>query len=112
MTPADETAAKLESNGAVAGSNNKLDEQLRVSVEALLHPSPPRKPVEDELLLAISHHLDQETSERKAIYYRLAAIENAMKRRSSRGFARYLVAICFAAAAIFAWHSYGEAASI
>jgi hypothetical protein len=101
MSPADEEAGKIVPTerplaGAVAGSIDKLDEQLRVSVEALLHPSPPRKPVEelDDLLLAISHHLDQETSERKAIYYRLAAIESEMKRRSSRGFARYLVAIC------------------
>jgi hypothetical protein len=117
MNPADEMAAKIEpterpSARAVAGSIDKLDEQLRVSVEALLHPSPPREPVEelDDLLLAISHHLDQETSERKAIYYRLAAIESEMKRRSSRGFARYLVAICIFVAAILAWQSYGEAA--
>jgi hypothetical protein len=117
MDPADEMAAKIEptehqSAGAVAGSIDKLDEQLRVSVEALLHPSPPRKPVEelDDLLLAINHHLDQETSQRKAIYYRLAAIENEMKGRSSRGFARYLVAICIGVAAILAWQSYGKAA--
>jgi len=30
--------------GAAAGSIDQLDEQLRVSVEALLHPSPPPKP--------------------------------------------------------------------
>jgi hypothetical protein len=64
----------------------------------------------DDLLLAISHHLDQETSERKAIYYRLAAIETEMKRRSSRGYARYLIAIFIFVAAILAWQSYGEAA--
>jgi len=111
MNPADEMAAKFESNGAVAASNDKLDEQLRVSVEALLHPSPPRKPVEelDDLLLAISHHLDQETSERKAIYGRLTAIESEIKERSSRGLARYLVVICIGVAAILAWLSYGEA---
>ena len=113
MNPADETAAKIEptertSTGAVAGSIDKLNEQLRVSVEALLYPSPPRKPVEelDDLLL-INHHLDQETSQRKAIYYRLAAIESEMKGRSSRGFARYLVVICIGVAAIVAWQSYG-----
>jgi hypothetical protein len=64
----------------------------------------------DDLLLAINHHLDQETSERKAIYYRLAAIESEMKGRSSRGLARYLVGICIGVAAILAWQSYGEAA--
>ena len=111
MNPADEMAAKFESNGAVAAFNDKLDEQLRVSVEALLHPSPPPKPVEevDNLLLAISHHLDDEASQRKAIRNRLRAIENEMGRLASRGF-RYLVAICIGVAAILAWQSYGEAA--
>ena len=116
MNPADEEAIKREpteppSPGAVAGSYDRLDEQLRVSVEALLHPSPPPAPVEelDDLLLAISHHLGQETSERKKIYYRLAAIESEIKRRS-RGFARYLVAVCIGVAAIVAWQSYAEPA--
>ena len=122
MNPADEEAAKLvptegQSPGAVAGSHDdleeqlrdtlkelqrpshqskpvedlhgsdhKLDEQLRVSVEALLHPSPPSIPAEelDDLLAGISHHLDQETSERKAIYNRLAAIESEIKRLLAR----------------------------
>jgi hypothetical protein len=88
-----------------------LDEQLQVSVEALLHPNPPPKPVEevDDLLLAISHHLDDEASERKAIRNRLLAIDSAMERLASRGF-RYLVALCIGVAAILAWQSYGEAA--
>jgi hypothetical protein len=63
----------------------------------------------DDLLLAISHHLDDEASERKAIRNRLAVINNAMERLASRGF-RYLVAICIGVAAILAWQSYGEAA--
>jgi hypothetical protein len=88
----------------------ELDEQLRVSVEALLHPSPPPKPVEevDDLLLAISHHLDDEASERKVIRNRLLSIDNATERLASRGF-RYLVAICIGVSAILAWQ-YGEAA--
>jgi hypothetical protein len=117
MNPADEMAAKIEpterpSAGAAARSIDKLDDQLRVSVEALLHPSPPRPPVEelDDLLAAINHHLDQETSERKKIYYRLAAIENEVKRPTSRGFAGYLLAICIAVAATVAWQSYGQPA--
>jgi hypothetical protein len=116
MDPADEMAAKIEptehqSAGAVAGSIDKLDEQLRVSVEALLHPSPPPKPVEelDDLLSGITHHLDDEASERKAIYNRLVAIENEMKMRGSRGLARYLVVFCIGVAATSAWQSYGEA---
>ena len=115
MNPADEMAPKTEpterpSPGAAAGPDDRLDEQLRVSVEALLHPAPPRKPVEelDDLLLAISHHLDEESSERKAIYRRLKAIETGMEGPASRGFARYLVAICIGVAATLAWQSYGE----
>src|SRR5262249_29768518 len=68
-------------------------------------------PVEevDALLLAISHHLDDEASERKKIHNRLRAIDNEMGRLASRGF-RYLVAICIGVATIFAWQSYGDAA--
>jgi hypothetical protein len=54
--------------------------------------------------------LDKEASERKAIYDRLVAIENQMKRRGSRGFARYLVAVLIGVAATLAWQSYGDVA--
>jgi hypothetical protein len=71
MNPADEMAAKIEPTerhlgGAVAGSDDS--EQLRVSAEDLLRPGPQPKPVDDlqNLLLRISHHLDDEASERKA----------------------------------------------
>ena len=92
------------------GSDERLDKQLRVSVEALLHPSPPSIPAEevDDLLSAISHQLDDEAAERKAIHNRLRIIENAMESLSSQGF-RYLVALCIGVAAILAWQSYGEA---
>jgi hypothetical protein len=116
MNPADEEAAKIvpaerPSAGAAVGPDDRLDEQIRVSVEALLHPSPPPKPVTelDDLLLAITHHLDEEASERKAIYNRLLAIEDEIKRLGSRGFAGYVAAICIVAATILAWQSYGEA---
>ena len=116
MDPADEMAVKIvpterPTGGAVAGSIDKLDEQLRVSVEALLHPSPPRPPVDElgDLLSAIDHHLDDEASERKKIYNRLLVIQSEMERPASRGFARYLVAFCIGVAVILAWLSYGEA---
>ena len=64
----------------------------------------------DDLRPGITSYLDHEASERKAIYDRLVAIENEMKRRGSRGFARYLVAICIGVAATLAWQSYGDAA--
>jgi hypothetical protein len=115
MSPAEQEAAKLlptgrPSPGAAAGSIDKLDEQLRVSVDALLHLNPPPTPELDDLLSAISHHLDGEASERKAIRHRLLAIENEMERLASGGFVRYLVATCIVVVAILAWQSYGDAA--
>jgi hypothetical protein len=69
---------------------DQLDKQLRVSVEALRHPSPPSIPAEevDDVLLANKHQ---------------------MERRASRGFTRYLVALCIGVAVILAWLSYGDA---
>jgi hypothetical protein len=63
----------------------------------------------NDLRPGFTSYLDQEASERKAIYDRLVAIENEMKKRSSRGFARYLVAICIGVTATLAWQSYGDA---
>jgi hypothetical protein len=115
MNPADEMAAKIEPTerhlGGAAAGPDKLDERLRVSAEDLLRPGPQPTPVDDlqNLLLRISHHLDDEASERKAIYDRLRAIDSQTKRRASRAFARYLVAICIGVAGTLAWQSYGEA---
>jgi hypothetical protein len=111
MNPADEMAAKR--NAAV---DDNLGKQLSAVLESLERPSPQRKPVEedepverDDLRPGFTSYLDQEASERKAIYDRLVAIENEMKKRGSRGLARYLVAICIGIAATLAWQSYGEA---
>src|SRR5215472_12520687 len=116
MNPAEEEAANKErterpSAGAVAGSVDKLNEQLPVSAEHSLHPSHQPKAGEDlhELLSAISHRLDHESAQQKAIFDRLGAIENQTKRRGSRGFARFLLAICIGVAGTLAWQSYGEA---
>ena len=87
------------------------DVELNERLGDLPRPSPQRKFAEDvqNLLSQISHHLDYETSERTTIYHRLLAIENEVKKRGSRGFGRYLIAICIGAAAILAWQSYGAA---
>jgi hypothetical protein len=97
--------------------DDKLDRQLHAVLEDLqrvgLHPNPVEEdePVErDDLRPGITSYLDHEASERKAIYDRLVAIENAIKRRGSRGFRRYLVAILIGVAATLAWQSYGESA--
>jgi len=93
------------------GSRSQLDEQLRVSVEALLHPSPPSIPEEevDGLLLTITHHLDEEASERKKIHNRLLAIQGEMESLAPRGLTKYLAALCIGLAVIVAWQSYGQA---
>jgi hypothetical protein len=63
----------------------------------------------------LSRHSDQDSSERKAIDYRLQAIESrfkpierAIKRRRSPGVVRYLIAIGIGVAATLGWQSYGE----
>jgi len=84
-------------------------------LEDLLRPSPQQKPEEedepverDDLRPGITSYPDYEASERRANYD--LPIENKMTRRSSRGFARYLVAVLIGVAATLAWQSYGESA--
>jgi hypothetical protein len=109
-------AAKIEpierqSAGAAAGSGEQSDQQLRAILENLQHVMKEDGPVEkDDLRPGITPYLDHEASERKAIYDRLVAIENAMKKRSSRRFGRYLVAILIGVVATLAWQSYSESA--
>src|SRR5262249_51390807 len=115
MNRGDEMAANIEtgegqSAGGAAGSDDKVNEQLRVAFNNLLRPSPQQNSGEDVQSPRISHHLDYETSERKATYNPLLAIENQTKKRSSRGVTRYLLAICIGVAATLAWQSYGDAA--
>jgi hypothetical protein len=102
-----------QSAGAAPGSDDKLDQQLRAVLEERVGLQPNSveedEPVErDDLRPGFTSYLDQEASERKAIYDRLVAIENAMKKRGSRRFGRYLVAILIGVAATLAWQSYGE----
>ena len=109
------TSQRSEPAEDLHGSDDKLDQQLRAVVEERvgLQPNPVEEdePVErDELRPGITSYLDHEASERKAIYDRLVAIENAMKKRGSRRFGRYLVAIVIGVAATLAWQSYGESA--
>jgi hypothetical protein len=94
------------------GSDDKLDEQLPVSPERLLGPSPQPKAGESmhEVLLGIGSHLKNATLALQTIYNRLLAIERQTKRRGSRGFAGYLLAFCIGVTATLAWLSYSEAA--
>jgi cell division septal protein FtsQ len=94
---------------AVAGSDD--NERLRTLLENLVNTSDQDfrdvslqpKPVEDldNLMPRVSR--DDETSDR------VRATESRTKRRSSRGFARFLVAVCIGVAGTLAWQSYGEA---
>jgi hypothetical protein len=62
----------------------------------------------DDLRSGFPSYLDQQASESQAEHDRLA-IENEMKRRGSRGFSRYLVAILIGVAVTLAWQTYGDA---
>jgi hypothetical protein len=98
MTPADEV-----------GFEN-LEEQLRAVVkEASLQPRlVDGSHSSEEVQSLLSRHLDQDSSERRAISNRLQAIEGAVKRRRSRGIVRYLIAIGIGVAATLGWQSHGE----
>ena len=98
MTPPDEM-----------GFDNQLEEQLRAIVkEVSLQPRLEDLHGSEDVQTLLSRHLDQETSERGAIYSRLQAIESAIKRRRSRGIVGYLIAMGIGVAATLAWQSYGE----
>jgi hypothetical protein len=106
MSPADELAPERHLAGAAAGSGENSDQQLRAILENLERARLRGNPVEqDHLRSGIAH---RETSEQRAIYHRLVAIEKEMKRRGR--FARYLVAILIGVAATLAWQSYSDAA--
>ena len=98
------------------GSDGTLDEPLRITPKGFQRPNPQRKPAEedepvverDDFRSGCPSYLDQEASERQA-NHRLVAIENETKRRGSRGFGRYLVAILIGVAVTLAWQSYGDA---
>ena len=109
MNPADEDAA----NSDAVGSGEKSDQQLRAILENLQRVGRQRneedEPMERDDLHSGFTRLDWEASERKALYDRLGAIENERKRQGSRGFARFLVAICIGIGATLAWQSYGDA---
>jgi hypothetical protein len=79
-------------------SDDKLNEQLKDFRGVSLQPGEDL----DNLIPRVSR-LD-DTSDR------VRAGESRTKRRSSRGFARFLVAICIGVAGTLAWQSYGQAA--
>jgi hypothetical protein len=103
MTPADEMAARTD-------FDDQFEEQLRAIVkEASLQPRiVDTLHASEDVQSLLSRHLDYESSERRAIYHRLQAIESAVKKRRSRGIVRYLVAIGIGVLGTLAWQSYGE----
>jgi hypothetical protein len=97
------------------GFDDTLDEPLRTTLKDFQRPSPWRKPEEEDelvergdLRLGITSYPDHEVSERQANYD--LSTENKKSRRSSRGFARYLVAILIGVTTALAWQSYGDVA--
>jgi hypothetical protein len=86
---------------SAAGFDKKSDQQLHTILENL-----GRVAHQDDLHSGFTPRLDMEALERRAIYDRLGAIENQMKRRGSGGFARYLVGILIGVTATLAWQSW------
>jgi len=96
MNPAEEMAAKRDA------AVDNLREQLSAVLESTGPSLQPNFMEEDEPV--------ERVTEGKASYDRLVPIEKDMKRRGSRGFTRYLLAICIGVAVTLAWQSYGDAA--
>lgn len=97
-----------------ADFDSQFEEQFRAAVKDFQHASLQPKAAEEwhgseNQQFLFSRHLESETSALRAIYYRLQAIESAIKKRRSGGFARYLVAIGIGVATTLAWQTYGEA---
>jgi hypothetical protein len=108
MTPADEMSAKNEptegqSVSAAAGFDNQFE--LPFVEDASLQPDSHSS---EDVQSLLSRHLEQDSSERRAIYTRLQVIEGAIERRRSRGIVRYLIAMGIGVAATLGWQSYGE----
>ena len=131
-----ESAEQQSGGAAVPGSDDwlsKFDEPFRDALKDVRRASDRQRPVEnlhcsdveneqfdnlprprslpedvENLISQSSQDLDDETSERTIIRHRLLAIENEVRKRDARGFARSLSAICIGTAIILAW-SYGEA---
>jgi hypothetical protein len=95
----------------MAGSAHNLGEQLR-SLAGLQHPNHQPKLAEGmhEVFIEIGRHLKNATAAIETIDGQLLTLEQRTERRSSEGFARYVLATCVGVAAILAWHSYSEAA--
>jgi hypothetical protein len=81
----------------------RSDEKLNEQPEYLRPTDHQAKPMEDlpHLIPRISDRLDDESSDR------VRAVRGQPKGRASRGFSRYLVAICIGVAGTLAWQSYG-----
>jgi hypothetical protein len=95
-------AASVERLGAILEdtlNQRKPAEDLHGSDDISLQP----KAGEDLDFLPRVSRFEGETSDR------VRAMESRTKRRSARGFARFLVAICIGVAGTLAWQSYGEA---
>jgi hypothetical protein len=113
MIPADEIATKIEPTKRRSAAEEGSDERLRALLEKL-HDDKLNEQLKDfrGVSLQPGEDLDNlipRVSRLDETYDRVRAMESRTKRRSSRGFARFLVAICIGVAGTLAWQSYGEA---
>jgi hypothetical protein len=83
--------------------NLHSDDELNEQTDDFPHHQ--ARPVEDlpSLIPRITDRLEDETPDR------IRAVRSQPKRRPSRGFSRYLIAICVGVAGTLVWQSYGEA---
>jgi hypothetical protein len=96
-------------------SEDRLDKPLRTTPKGFQSPNSQRKLAEedeaverDNLRSVFPSYIDREASQNQ-VDDRLVAIEKKVKRRGSRGFGRFLVAILIGVAVTLVWQSYGDA---
>jgi hypothetical protein len=105
-------AGGMEAGGTQASVNqsfrwipDRADDMMAEQLEAIMHRDLTGAISFDEKL---NDELRVDLEELKTVRHRMKP-EGGMKRRGSRGFARFLVAICIGVAGTLAWQSYGEA---
>jgi hypothetical protein len=93
------------SNRPKPAEDSRSDEKLNEQPKDSPNTNHQVKPVEDlpPLIPRIGNRLDDESSNR------VPAVRSQPKGRASRGFSRYLVAICIGVAGTLAWQFYGAA---
>ena len=100
------TQASVNQSSRWGSIPDRADDMVAEQLEAIMHRHRTAAISSDEKL---NEELRVDLEEPRTVSHRMK-LEGDMKRRGSRGFVRFLVAICIGVAGTLAWQSYGRAA--